>query len=301
MVTIAFAFIVQHGAIEWRDLTGGANGLMNEATGDCRSCFRRTRDGGASRHARRRSTFSTASPTVHGAGHGGGAGCRSRRTFDRAQPGNHQDRRVRAIGGFHRARRRDLCIVRVRRPISSVLPVDPVPSGCRPRRRGLGAGPVVGASASSARNCWRGAEYRLLFGSLLLVVLWLAPEGVLGTLARWFRRAMRTASGDNFDLTTFMQQSLERLPLDVSGVSIAFGGIKAATDVGFTAEPAHHQSHRSERAARRRCERHRRFLHAGQSSIRIGSQELAGLPAWKVARPVLRGPIRRPAVQTMAF
>ena len=29
MVTIAFAFIVQHGAIEWRDLTGGANGLMN--------------------------------------------------------------------------------------------------------------------------------------------------------------------------------------------------------------------------------------------------------------------------------
>jgi ABC-type branched-subunit amino acid transport system permease subunit len=29
MVTIAFAFIIQHGATEWRDLTGGANGLMN--------------------------------------------------------------------------------------------------------------------------------------------------------------------------------------------------------------------------------------------------------------------------------
>ena len=29
MITIAFAFIVQHGATEWRDLTGGANGLMN--------------------------------------------------------------------------------------------------------------------------------------------------------------------------------------------------------------------------------------------------------------------------------
>ncbi len=28
MVTIAFAFIVQHGTIEWRDLTGGQNGLM---------------------------------------------------------------------------------------------------------------------------------------------------------------------------------------------------------------------------------------------------------------------------------
>ena len=32
MVTIAFAFIVQHGATEWRGLTGGANGLMNIKT-----------------------------------------------------------------------------------------------------------------------------------------------------------------------------------------------------------------------------------------------------------------------------
>ena len=29
MMTIAFAFIVQHTAIEWRDVTGGQNGLMN--------------------------------------------------------------------------------------------------------------------------------------------------------------------------------------------------------------------------------------------------------------------------------
>ena len=28
MITIAFAFIVQHGTIEWRELTGGQNGLM---------------------------------------------------------------------------------------------------------------------------------------------------------------------------------------------------------------------------------------------------------------------------------
>ena len=31
MVTIAFAFIIQHGTIEWRALTGGANGLMGIA------------------------------------------------------------------------------------------------------------------------------------------------------------------------------------------------------------------------------------------------------------------------------
>lgn len=32
MVTISFAFIVHHGLIEWRDLTGGANGLMGIPT-----------------------------------------------------------------------------------------------------------------------------------------------------------------------------------------------------------------------------------------------------------------------------
>ncbi|MGC8035385.1 high-affinity branched-chain amino acid ABC transporter permease LivM, partial [Salmonella enterica] len=31
MVTIAFGFIVEHVTIEWRDLTGGGNGLMLSA------------------------------------------------------------------------------------------------------------------------------------------------------------------------------------------------------------------------------------------------------------------------------
>ena len=31
MITIAFAFIVQHGTIEWKSLTGGQNGLMSFA------------------------------------------------------------------------------------------------------------------------------------------------------------------------------------------------------------------------------------------------------------------------------
>ena len=47
------------------------------------------------------------------------------------------------------------------------------------------------------------AEYRLLFvGALLLVVLWLAPEGVIGTLARYLRRIdpARRDSRRGFDL-----------------------------------------------------------------------------------------------------
>ena len=52
-------------------------------------------------------------------------------------------------------------------------------------------GPVVGAAISvvGPELLSSLAEYRLLFfGGLLLVVLWLAPEGVIGTLARFARR-----------------------------------------------------------------------------------------------------------------
>ena len=52
-------------------------------------------------------------------------------------------------------------------------------------------GPVVGAvvTVMLPELLSSLAEYRLLFvGVLLLVVLWIAPEGVIGTLARYLRR-----------------------------------------------------------------------------------------------------------------
>ena len=83
-----------------------------------------------------------------------------------------------------------------------------------------------------------------------------------------------------------MQQSLERLPLEVSGVSIAFGGIKAATDVGFTAEPGRITSLIGPNGAGKTTVLNiiGGFYVPDKGSIRLGSQELAGLPAWKVAR-----------------
>src|SRR6478735_8875610 len=53
-------------------------------------------------------------------------------------------------------------------------------------------GPVVGAIVTVLLPELLSslAEYRLLMvGALLLVVLWLAPEGVIGTIARYLRRA----------------------------------------------------------------------------------------------------------------
>ena len=62
---------------------------------------------------------------------------------------------------------------------------------------GYTLGPVLGAAVIVVLPeliAWL-AEYRLLlFGALLLVVLWLAPEGILGTLARYWRRSASRAA-----------------------------------------------------------------------------------------------------------
>ena len=84
------------------------------------------------------------------------------------------------------------------------------------------------------------AEYRLLFvGALLLVVLWIAPEGVIGTLAASsaapIRRPQRRT---DFGLSPRSSRpTVARHDLVVRDIGISFGGIKAASDVSFIAQP----------------------------------------------------------------
>ena len=55
MVTIAFGFIVEHGAVEWRGLTGGQNGIMGDpaARTSARCCGERGVAAHRRRHRRR--------------------------------------------------------------------------------------------------------------------------------------------------------------------------------------------------------------------------------------------------------
>ena len=83
------------------------------------------------------------------------------------------------------------------------------------------------------------AEYRLLFfGAALLVILWVAPEGVLGLLGA---PVAAPGSGDGrstpFDVGAFLTPAGAPGALEVRDLGITFGGIKAATDVTFTAPP----------------------------------------------------------------
>ncbi|MEN9567639.1 MAG: hypothetical protein RLZZ69_2835, partial [Cyanobacteriota bacterium] len=107
---------------------------------------------------------------------------------------------------------------------------------------GLGtvAGSVVGAIAlvilPELLNNF--AEYQLLFfGILLLLTLWLTPEGVVSFFLKRLDRAEAVhppaISGQNSPLVVKNQTDL---PLKVEQITISFGGVKAVNKVDFVAQ-----------------------------------------------------------------
>jgi branched-chain amino acid transport system ATP-binding protein len=80
------------------------------------------------------------------------------------------------------------------------------------------------------------AEYRLLvFGAGLLIVLWLAPGGIAGALARFFESSESNSSGTpDIDLA-LAHISGTRGDLVAQGVRVAFGGVIAVAGVDLAA------------------------------------------------------------------
>ena len=102
------------------------------------------------------------------------------------------------------------------------------------------AGPIVGAlivvMLPEALSFL--AQYRLLFvGLLLLSVLLIAPVGFVGLIGRLFAAKPddRPAQAGP-DVAAFLVQS-ETAALTVSGLSASFGGVRAVRDLSFTAQP----------------------------------------------------------------
>ena len=78
----------------------------------------------------------------------------------------------------------------------------------------------------------------------------------------------------------------ERRVLQISDVGIAFGGIKAATGVSFIAEPGKITSVIGPNGAGKTTVLNivGGFYRPDSGSVKLGDEELAGAPAWKVAR-----------------
>jgi ABC-type branched-subunit amino acid transport system ATPase component/ABC-type branched-subunit amino acid transport system permease subunit len=110
---------------------------------------------------------------------------------------------------------------------------------------GAAAGPIYGALVVVLLPEMLAflAEYRLLFfGSMLLLVLLIAPTGIAGTFAvltnrlRANRRPDAPPIADPACVTTALA-SITRDALRVSGLTISFGGNRAVSEVSLTAQP----------------------------------------------------------------
>ena len=295
MVTIAFAFIVQHGTIEWRTLTGGSNGLMGIPPPSIGALIFSEREmamlavalAGASLYAFHRLARS-----------GWGMAMVAVRDAEPAARSIGLNPVIVKTAAFSLSAVFTGLAGGIFAPLLMFVAPDSFPFSQSilflfaviVGGAGWTFGPVVGALVSVVLpELLSGlAEYRLLFfGAALLVILWVAPEGVLGLLARlWPRRDSAMAVSTPFDVGAFLTPAGAPGALEVRDLGITFGGIKAATAVTFTAPPGKVTSVIGPNGAGKTTVLNLigGFYRPDSGSIRLGERELAGRAAWKVAR-----------------
>ncbi|MET0922786.1 MAG: branched-chain amino acid ABC transporter ATP-binding protein/permease, partial [Xanthobacteraceae bacterium] len=295
MVTIAFAFIVQHGTIEWRTLTGGSNGLMGIPPPSIGALIFSEREmamlavalAGASLYAFHRLARS-----------GWGMAMVAVRDAEPAARSIGLNPVIVKTAAFSLSAVFTGLAGGIFAPLLMFVAPDSFPFSQSilflfaviVGGAGWTFGPVVGALVSVVLpELLSGlAEYRLLFfGAALLVILWVAPEGVLGLLARlWPCRDSAMAVSTPFDVGAFLTPAVAPGALEVRDLGITFGGIKAATAVTFTAPPGKVTSVIGPNGAGKTTVLNLigGFYRPDSGSIRLGERELAGRAAWKVAR-----------------
>jgi len=153
---------------------------------------------------------------------------------------------------------------------------------------GTVSGPLVGAAiVVLLPEVLAGlAEYRLLFfGALMLFALWVAPAGLVGELNRWLhRRRDRCPLGAQPDAPPLGAHAGARL--SVEGLTIAFGGVRAATDVAFSAVPGAITSLIGPNGAGKTTVLNMLggFYRPDAGAVRLGERPIAGRAAWRIAR-----------------
>lgn len=101
-------------------------------------------------------------------------------------------------------------------------------------------GPLVGAAVAVLLPEFLAglAEYRLLFfGALLVAVLLVAPRGIVGTIAAFLPRRARPAIAVTPEEALAFVSPETPEGLRVSGLGISFGGVKAVSGAAFEARP----------------------------------------------------------------
>jgi len=246
MMTIAFAFIIEYGTIEWRALTGGANGMMG---------FPNPNFFGYTMYE---TDIALLAVLIAGAA----------LLFYRLLASTTWGSAMRAVRDSEVASQslgiNPLVVKTVSFALSALLTgiagalFAPLNMFISPSSfpffqsilfvlavviGGAGTlwGPVLGALIIVLLpEALAGyAEYRLLiFGCLLLGVLWLAPNGIIGAITQWLSREDKTRLPENKQtLNDILGPLLSHVngTLKVRSIAISFGGVKAVQDVSFEA------------------------------------------------------------------
>ena len=131
------------------------------------------------------------------------------------------------------------------------------------------------------------AEYRLLvFGAGLLIVLWAAPGGIAGALARLLM-PKETGSGRKPDIDLAVAHITgSRGSLVAEGVRVAFGGVIAVAGVDMTAPPGHVTSVIGPNGAGKTTLLNlvSGFQRPDSGKVRVGNRDITGEAAHEAAR-----------------
>ncbi len=246
MITIAFGFIVEHAIVEARDLTGGQNGIMGIA-GPALGGFARG-ERAAAMLAVLTAGAALAAFALLSRG-GWGAAMRAVRDSETAAESIGLDPlRIKTVAFALSA----LCAGAAGglfAPLSgfvtphtfgfgqSILFVLVVMVGGAGSVAGPLAGALVVALLPELLSSFE--EYRLLiFGLLLLVVLWVAPEGADGLWRRLAGRvaAPRAAPAHAEGAEAVLPPRAPGAPIRTEGLSMQFGGVRAVDDLTFATQ-----------------------------------------------------------------
>ena len=245
MITIAFGFIVENAAVEWRGLTGGQNGIMGIPSP---VAFGTTfGERGVALTAIAVAALLLAAYWRLSAG-AWGLGMRAVKDSETAAESIGLDPLWVKVFAFAASAACAGIAGGLFAPLSgfvtpstfafsqSLLFVLVVMIG----GAGSVVGPLLGAAVVVALpEVLAGlAEYRLLlFGTLLLLVLLIAPDGIAGGLARLLRRRRVAADPTPDTVGTLPAARAQFHALAVESLSIAFGGVKAVTGFAMRADP----------------------------------------------------------------
>jgi branched-chain amino acid transport system ATP-binding protein len=302
MVTIAFGFIVEHGTIEWRDLTGGGNGLVLSVQP---SIFGMPLSERGLAIASVVLTFVGVLLFERLKRSGWGYAMRAARDTEVATRSVGIDLvRVRTMAFVISAAAMALAGA-LFAPLQGYISPSSFPFlqsilllfGVMVGGAGSAVGPIIGAMIVVLLPELLSdlAEYRLLaFGILLFAVLRVAPSGVVGLveqlaakfLPRRSQAELATAAVDATPATALDLAGSNSSRLEVENLSISFGGVRAVQGVSFTAEPHAVTSVIGPNGAGKTSALNLLcgFYRPQAGTVRLGDRDLTGLPSHVLAR-----------------